>query len=392
MVVKLGILGDPEVGKSSFMRRYVHDTFSNGYGYYNNAPGSVLFLEKQIEMAQINLFLALWCSTNSTVYESALEMICSDANVMLFMFSLTNKSSLMSIKAWYETAQALNPDFIPILVGTKYDIVHDTIQSSNPLSHHYLDEYHKVTKLARRYAMKMQCSLIFISSKQNININHVIKTCVTKVFKLKPKLRTNSWNTLKALREHNITKLLRCWSNKRKLDHLIHGYLKRHQLMAALPPNESQLAAIDTILMYCLYDLQPVKHPHRRGSSRLSKQSSYSTSPSLSPTIPALTQICSDRQNSQKNQTLKSSSQRQRSRTVADDDSNDAKADKRGRSRKRQKSSKVKSRSASKRRSSKIDVMPTIADVESAVSNGSSVVEEEQGFNVVEAMDQTLSI
>eukprot|EP01083_Nonionella_stella_P054855 144773_1 len=59
MVVKIGILGDQDVGKSSFMRRYVCDEFidASSYGYYNNSPGSVLFLEKQISMKQVNLFL-----------------------------------------------------------------------------------------------------------------------------------------------------------------------------------------------------------------------------------------------------------------------------------------------------------------------------------------------
>eukprot|EP00483_Globobulimina_turgida_P008341 UN08358 len=186
MVVKIGILGNQDVGKASFMRRYVCEEFNqHSYGYYNNSPGSVLFLEKHIAMKNVNLFLGLWCSTTYNTYESALQLVCQDANVIIFMFSLTNKASLNSIKSWYDQALLQNKQFIPILVGTKYDIVHENISCTNENSHFYLNQYHKMTKVARKYAMKMKASLIYISSKSNININHIIKVCVAKVFNIK---------------------------------------------------------------------------------------------------------------------------------------------------------------------------------------------------------------
>ena len=275
--------GDIEVGKSSFMRRYVCDTFQfSSYGYYNNSPGSVLFLEKQISMKQINLYLGLWCSTTYSIYESALNIICQEANIIIFMFSLVNKSSINSIKSWYEQAQSVNKKFIPLLVGTKYDIVQENIDPTNPLSRHYLNEYYKITRIARKYAMKMNSSLIYISSKDNININHVIKTCVAKVFNIKPKLKEYHWDTLRALREHNVCKLLKCWSSHKKMKYLIAGYLKQEGLYPLImnfknTENINRHNVIEEIIKFCQYNLKPSsskKKTHRKkNSSRISTKS-----------------------------------------------------------------------------------------------------------------------
>lgn len=270
MVIKIGVLGDIEVGKSSFMRRYVSDTFQHSsYGYYNNSPGSVLFLEKQISMKQIDLFMGLWCSTTYSIYESALQIICNEANIIMFMFSLINKSSLNSIKLWYEKALSVNKKFIPVLVGTKYDIVRENIDGSNPLSHHYLNEYHKITRMARKYAMKMKASLIYISAKDNTNINHLIKSCVAKVFNIKPKLKEYHWDTLKPLREHNTHKLLKCWSNGKRMRYLVNGYLKRENLLFSDDEshgNNNGEVIIQLVSNYLKYNLQPSsKHHHERG-------------------------------------------------------------------------------------------------------------------------------
>lgn len=263
------------------MRRYVCDTFQHSsYGYYNNSPGSVLFLEKQISMKQINLFLGLWCSTTYSIYESALNIICQEANIILFMFSLVNKSSINSIKAWYEQAQSVNKKFIPILIGTKYDIAQQNISPSNPLCRHYLNEYHKITRVARKFAMKMNASLIYISSKDNININHVIKTCVAKVFNIKPKLKEYHWNTLKALREHNITKLLKLWSSHKKMKYLVRGYLKRESFQSLFIIDDASSKQsitkniIENIINFCQYTLKPLTSSHSKKKSHRKKNSS----------------------------------------------------------------------------------------------------------------------
>src|SRR5690606_5147919 len=54
-------------------------------------------------------------------FVNMLPLVCNDAVAILFMFDLTRKSTLNSIKEWYRQGRGFNKTAIPILVGTKYD-------------------------------------------------------------------------------------------------------------------------------------------------------------------------------------------------------------------------------------------------------------------------------
>jgi GTP-binding protein of the ras superfamily involved in termination of M-phase len=48
--------------------------------------------------------------------------VCNDAIALLFMFDLSRKSTLSSVKEWYRQARLLNKSAVPFLIGTKFDI------------------------------------------------------------------------------------------------------------------------------------------------------------------------------------------------------------------------------------------------------------------------------
>jgi len=50
-----------------------------------------------------------------------LPLVCNEAVAILFMFDLSRKSTLNSIKEWYRQARGFNKTAIPFLIGTKYD-------------------------------------------------------------------------------------------------------------------------------------------------------------------------------------------------------------------------------------------------------------------------------
>ena len=51
-----------------------------------------------------------------------MPMVCVDAVAILFLFDLTNRSTLTSIREWYRQVRGMNKSAIPLLIGTKYDI------------------------------------------------------------------------------------------------------------------------------------------------------------------------------------------------------------------------------------------------------------------------------
>ena len=51
-----------------------------------------------------------------------LPLVCNDASAIFFMFDLSRKSTLTSVKEWYRQARGLNRPAVAFLVGTKYDV------------------------------------------------------------------------------------------------------------------------------------------------------------------------------------------------------------------------------------------------------------------------------
>lgn len=54
-------------------------------------------------------------------FVNMLPLVCNDAVVLLFMFDLSRKSTLNSVKEWYRQARGFNKTAIPFLIGTKFD-------------------------------------------------------------------------------------------------------------------------------------------------------------------------------------------------------------------------------------------------------------------------------
>ncbi|CAG8762927.1 24153_t:CDS:2, partial [Racocetra persica] len=51
-----------------------------------------------------------------------ISYVCDDSVAILFMFDLSQISTLYSIKEWYKQTRSFNKNAIYFLIGTKYDI------------------------------------------------------------------------------------------------------------------------------------------------------------------------------------------------------------------------------------------------------------------------------
>ena len=108
-------------------------------------------------------------------YLHMLPLVCNDAVALLFMFDLSRKSTLTSIKSWYKQARLLNKTAIPFLIGTKYDY-YINMKS---------DEKYEITTQVRKFARAMKAPLLFCSASHSINVHKIFKVVLSKVFDLK---------------------------------------------------------------------------------------------------------------------------------------------------------------------------------------------------------------
>ncbi|KAI8870585.1 small monomeric GTPase [Ramicandelaber brevisporus] len=175
VVLKVSLIGDQDIGKTCLMIKYVDGEFTPGY-----VPTlGVNFMDKTIHLRQHPITFTVWDLGGQREFVSMLPLVCSDAIAMLFMFDLSNPSSLNSIREWYRQARGFNRTAIPLLVGTKYD----------EYTRLTVEDQDEISRQAKKYAKAMNASLVFCSSASSINIQAIFKIIVAKAFNLDCRLK-----------------------------------------------------------------------------------------------------------------------------------------------------------------------------------------------------------
>lgn len=176
VVIKVGMVGDAQIGKTSLMVKYVEGSWDEDY----IQTLGVNFMEKTISIRNTEITFSIWDLGGQREFVNMLPLVCNDAVAILFMFDLTRKSTLNSIKEWYRQGRGFNKTAIPVLVGTKYDhFVNFPIQDQEEISNQVssigatvADSVANFTQ-ARRFAKAMRASLIFSSTSHSINVQKV---------------------------------------------------------------------------------------------------------------------------------------------------------------------------------------------------------------------------
>lgn len=171
VVVKVGMLGDQAIGKTSLMVKYVEGTFDEDY----IETLGVNFMEKTVSVRGTDIVFSIWDLGGQREFINMLPIVCNDAVAMLFIFDLSRKSTLNNVKEWYRQARALNKTAIPLLIGTKFDV----------FSTMSMSDQEEITNLARKYAKAMKAPLIFCSTQLSINVQKIFKIVLSKCFDLK---------------------------------------------------------------------------------------------------------------------------------------------------------------------------------------------------------------
>ncbi|MBA0783569.1 hypothetical protein Gotri_001263, partial [Gossypium trilobum] len=183
--LKISLLGDCQIGKTSFLIKYVGDEQEKSLQMTGlNLVNKTLFVQGA------RIAFSIWDVGGDSNSLDLLPIACKNAVAILFMFDLTSRCTLNGVVGWYSQArkwnQVLKPVFsdrnfmsplptaIPILVGTKFD---DFVGLPPDL------QWTIVTQ-ARAYARAMNATLFFSSATHNINVNKIFKFIMAKLFNL----------------------------------------------------------------------------------------------------------------------------------------------------------------------------------------------------------------
>ncbi|XP_062188165.1 septum-promoting GTP-binding protein 1-like [Phragmites australis] len=168
--LKVSLLGDCQIGKTSFMVKYV----GNGEEQNGLQMTGLNLMDKTLAVQGARIAYSIWDVAGDRQFVDHVPIACKDAVAILYMFDLTSRCTLNNIIDWYERARKWNKTAIPILIGTKFD---DFAQLP-------LEMQWTIVNQARAYARAMKATLFFSSTTHNINVNKIFKFITAKLFNL----------------------------------------------------------------------------------------------------------------------------------------------------------------------------------------------------------------
>lgn len=119
--IKIVLLGDPAVGKSSLVQRYCSDKFEDKYKI--TIGGAYLQKEEKLKNGD-TLKLHIWDTGGQEKFRSMASLYYKDAVAAILVYDVSNKESLESLDYWVKELKENvdNNNFIISLAGNKCDL------------------------------------------------------------------------------------------------------------------------------------------------------------------------------------------------------------------------------------------------------------------------------
>jgi Ras-related protein Rab-8A len=122
--IKLLIVGDSGVGKSSFMVRYIKHTFDENY----TATVGIDFMNKQQEINNVLYGIQIWDTAGQERFRTLTKNYYRGAMGIIIMYDVMDQGSFNSIDYWIQSIKTvIDHQVLVVLVGNKQDTKHRVI-------------------------------------------------------------------------------------------------------------------------------------------------------------------------------------------------------------------------------------------------------------------------
>ena len=152
--LKLLIIGDSAVGKTSMLLKYTDNFFPESH----LATIGVEYKTKEIEYNGYNVELQVWDTAGQERFKSITKSFFRNTNGIIFVYDITNKNTFKNVENWVKDSEKNDFGFKRILVGNKIDL-----QNKRKVELAY----------AKEMANKKNMEVIETSAKTGANINKV---------------------------------------------------------------------------------------------------------------------------------------------------------------------------------------------------------------------------
>ncbi|XP_024082153.1 ras-related protein Rab-23 [Cimex lectularius] len=156
IAIKVVIVGNGAVGKSSMIQRYCKGTFTKDY----KKTIGVDFLERQIECEGEEVRLMLWDTAGQEEFDAITKAYYRGAQACVLAFSTTDRDSFEAIQSWKKKVEDECGEIPTVLVQNKIDLMDQTVVDPE-----------EVDLLSRA----LGCRLMHTSVKEDVNVNAVFR-------------------------------------------------------------------------------------------------------------------------------------------------------------------------------------------------------------------------
>nr|AFZ78867.1 Ras-related protein [Coptotermes formosanus] len=117
--IKLILIGDSSVGKTSLIMRYIDDKFSPN----NLSTIGVDFKTKYLEIDGHQVKVQVWDTAGQEQFRAITRAYYRNSNGILIVFDLTNRETFNQVKVWLQSIHDVSVDAVDvILCGNKVDL------------------------------------------------------------------------------------------------------------------------------------------------------------------------------------------------------------------------------------------------------------------------------
>ena len=118
ITLKLILVGDGRVGKTSIINKYLYNTFNE------NEPMTInsCFLEKKMIINEKTFKFALWDTAGQEKFNSVTPVYYRDAKGVILVYDITNARSFERVQKWIEEVRSYNKECEIVICGNKVDI------------------------------------------------------------------------------------------------------------------------------------------------------------------------------------------------------------------------------------------------------------------------------
>ena len=118
--IKVILLGESAVGKTSIIRRFYDETFD----LKETSTVSMSYVDKIVEIDGKKYKLIIWDTIGQETYRTMTQLFLNNSKIVIMVYSIDDKRSFTNLNFWYELYEKdLSNEAILGIIGNKSDLL-----------------------------------------------------------------------------------------------------------------------------------------------------------------------------------------------------------------------------------------------------------------------------